>query len=38
VPHEYRELAGVGHDAAKILSALGDENWRFYRAAFADRG
>lgn len=36
IPHEYQELAGIGHDAPRILSSLGDDNWRFYRAAFAE--
>jgi enterochelin esterase-like enzyme len=35
VPHEYRELAGVGHDPRGLLMGLGEDNWRFYRTAFA---
>lgn len=35
VAHEYRELAGVGHDARELLLGLGEDNWRFYRSAFA---
>jgi len=36
IPHEYQELVGIGHDAPRILSSLGDVNWRFYRAALAN--
>jgi acetyl esterase/lipase len=35
IPHEFREFPGVQHDVRGIFSALGDANWRYYRAAFA---
>jgi S-formylglutathione hydrolase FrmB len=37
IPHAWITLPGVPHDPARVLDALGDDNWAFYRAAFADR-
>jgi len=37
IPHAWITLPGVPHDPARVLDALGDGNWAFYRAAFADR-
>jgi len=34
IPHTRAVLAGVAHDPMGVLSAMGDENWVFYRAAF----
>ena len=36
IPHSWTVLPGVGHDPMGVLAALGDENWTFYRAAFAE--
>jgi enterochelin esterase-like enzyme len=33
IPHAYRELPGVGHDARALLAALGEANGEFYRRA-----
>jgi enterochelin esterase-like enzyme len=40
IPHGWTVLRGVAHDPMGVLSALGDDNWAFYRTAFraADRG
>lgn len=35
VPHDFTELPGVGHHPLSVFSALGEANWKFYRAAFA---
>ena len=35
IPHTWRELPGVDHNPMKTLEALGDDNWVFYRTAFA---
>ncbi|MCU0983197.1 MAG: alpha/beta hydrolase-fold protein [Pirellulaceae bacterium] len=37
IPHTYTVLPDVGHDPLKTLTALGDSNWDFYRAAFSDQ-
>ncbi len=34
IPHEWIVLEGIGHDPLRVLQALGDRNWAFYRAAF----
>jgi poly(3-hydroxybutyrate) depolymerase len=34
IGHEYREIAGVGHNVLAVLQALGGENWAFYRDEF----
>lgn len=34
IPHAWKVLPGVDHDPMKTLTALGDENWDFYRQAF----
>ncbi|MCX5689607.1 MAG: alpha/beta hydrolase-fold protein [Planctomycetota bacterium] len=36
VPHTWTVLPGVAHDPLGVLKALGDENWGFYRVAFAE--
>ncbi len=35
IPHDWIVLPGVGHDPFQVLTALGDRQWAFYRAAFA---
>jgi enterochelin esterase-like enzyme len=35
IPHTWRVLPGVDHNPKKTLDALGDDNWVFYRSAFA---
>jgi enterochelin esterase-like enzyme len=35
IPHSWTILPGLGHDPDRIFSALGDDNWEFYRLAFA---
>ena len=37
IPHAWIVLDGVGHDPMATLSALGDQHWAFYRAAFGWR-
>jgi CubicO group peptidase (beta-lactamase class C family)/enterochelin esterase-like enzyme len=34
IPHTWTVVPGVGHDTQRVFSALGDDNWAFYRAAF----
>ena len=34
IPHTWTVLPGVDHNPMKTLEALGDSNWKFYRAAF----
>lgn len=34
IPHDWIVLPGVGHDPLKVISALGDRHWAFYREAF----
>ena len=36
IPHEFRVIPGVGHAALPLLTALGEENWRFYREVLAE--
>jgi len=38
IPHTWTVVPGVGHDPAAVVAALGDEQWAFYRAAFAAAG
>jgi enterochelin esterase-like enzyme len=33
VPHQFVELAGVPHDTMALFTALGQDNWLFYRNA-----
>lgn len=33
VPHEYREMAGVGHDVLALIQAIGPEFFHFHRDA-----
>jgi S-formylglutathione hydrolase FrmB len=35
IPHTYTVLPGIPHDPMGVLRALGDDNWTFYRVAFA---
>ena len=37
IPHAWTVLPGVGHNPFQTLESLGDSNWDFYRAAFANR-
>jgi enterochelin esterase-like enzyme len=34
IPHTFTVLPGVPHDPMKLLDALGDTNWEFYRAVW----
>ncbi len=34
IPHTWTVLPGVAHDPMGVLTAMGDDNWAFYRAAF----
>jgi enterochelin esterase-like enzyme len=36
IPHQWTTLPAVGHDPEGVLSALGESNWSFYRAAFGE--
>jgi polyhydroxybutyrate depolymerase len=36
IPHTWTVLPGVAHDPMGVLSAMGDDNWAFYRAAFGE--
>ena len=38
IPHDWIVLPGVGHDPLKVIAALGDRHWAFYRAAFGSAG
>ena len=38
IPHDWIVLPGVGHDPMRVISALGDRHWAFYRAAFSSAG
>jgi enterochelin esterase-like enzyme len=38
IPHDWIVLPGVGHDPMRVISALGDRHWAFYREAFAKAG
>lgn len=35
IPHSWTVIPGVGHDSDRVFNALGDQNWDFYRKAFA---
>jgi enterochelin esterase-like enzyme len=35
IPHTWTALPGVAHDPMGVLAAMGDDNWSFYREAFA---
>ena len=34
IEHEFIVLPSVGHNPPAVLRALGERNWKFYRAAF----
>jgi len=34
VPHEYQEVAGVGHDVGRLYRAVGSAGFRFSAAAW----
>lgn len=34
IPHDWIIVEGIGHDPLRILQALGDQHWAFYREAF----
>lgn len=34
IPHSYRQLPGIPHQPDRILDALGEDNWAFYRMIF----
>jgi arylsulfatase len=36
IPNTFTVPPGVGHSASALLDALGEENWRFYRAVFGE--
>jgi len=38
IEHTYTKLPGVGHKPFRVLTLLGKENWKFYRASFGARG
>ncbi len=35
IPHTWTVIPGVGHEPERVFTALGDDNWAFYRKAFA---
>jgi enterochelin esterase-like enzyme len=35
IPHGWTVIPGVGHEPDRVFGALGDDNWDFYRKAFA---
>ena len=35
IDHDFKLLPDIGHDTMALLKGLGDENWEFYRKAFA---
>ena len=37
IPHTWTVLPGVAHDPMGVLTAMGDDNWAFYRAAFGEQ-
>lgn len=37
IPHAWTVLPNVPHDPMRVLRALGDDNWAFYRAAFGSK-
>lgn len=36
LPHSWTIVPGIGHEPERVFAALGDENWVFYRKAFAN--
>ena len=36
IPHTFESVPSVAHDTPALLNELGDNNWAFYRAVFAD--
>jgi polyhydroxybutyrate depolymerase len=36
IPHTWTVLPGIEHDPMGVVSAMGDDNWAFYRAAFGE--
>jgi enterochelin esterase-like enzyme len=36
IPHSWTVIPGVGHEPERVFVSLGDENWSFYRQAFAE--
>jgi enterochelin esterase-like enzyme len=34
IPHDWIVIEGVGHDPMRLLQAMGDRHWAFYRKAF----
>jgi hypothetical protein len=37
IPHSYRQLFGIPHDPNRLLEALGEELWAFYREVLPPR-
>lgn len=37
IPHQFMVKPKVGHDTLRLLGALGEDNWRFYRDVFTPR-
>lgn len=35
IPHGWTIVPGVGHEPERVFESLGDDNWEFYRKAFA---
>ncbi|MFO8081743.1 MAG: alpha/beta hydrolase-fold protein [Armatimonadota bacterium] len=35
IPHEFTVVPGAGHEPMRVLSALGEDGWAFYREALA---
>ena len=35
IPHEFTVLPGLGHDPVRVMSALGDARWAWYRRLWA---
>jgi hypothetical protein len=38
IPHQFVSKPGVGHDTIALLTALGDDNWKFYRDVLTPKG
>jgi enterochelin esterase-like enzyme len=38
IAHDFMVLPGVAHDPMKVLDALGEGNWEFYRSVFGAKG
>jgi enterochelin esterase-like enzyme len=36
IPHSWTVIPDVGHEPERVFVSLGDENWSFYRQAFAE--